>query len=742
MMVINYFEFISSVGVSSMKNSIFLSLIVFFVVGTTQSVYSQNWINLTRTTIGAYTTVKMALFKNQIWVGTRGGVEIFDTNGVYIKKITRANSPISDNVISSMMTTKNCLWLGTVYGGISYTDGINWKTIVLDSTECYYNNDGSIICQDTSDDGIWFYSYCCTIGRVRHGSTAVYQLPEGSLGGGVSVKTLCFTGKGELWIGLSKGVLVFSENDSSFRKMTEYGFSSTRINSITEDRYGSLWVATYDSGVYKVDKNGIDTRMRKLDSVPYLHFLKNEQNRMWAVNVGGTLVEIDDTVATIQELVDASALNAASSDGMPPVSASEESFYFIADLQIWKWDGKADLKGNLPRDNFPINNGATDFYLDSRNVFWMLDGRASQCNDSGYWKESSGTPPFTDTIEWTYSFNKVVEDPEGNLWFAGYNIWKYDRNNWIKYLLPDSLRQTSCVAKDSRDNIWFGTSLRRGLGRFRNDSIRLFTTFNSIIPSNTITCLCTDASDRIWIGTDSGLVISENGSLTRIICESPSIDKKSVTSIFQDSKEMIWVGFGGIGLVVFDQEKNKTAVHKPLNGGFCGIYVTDIAEDADHILWVATNSGIARFSNAIWDTMTIYNSLLPGCGAQTISIDRHGNTWIGFARDIIAIYNKNGITRVDTTWKDLQNGVRVPMPYKRTVQSFSGIVGLHHPIEIRAFLPNGRLLFSGKIHSPGIGNIDMVVKRLWSQHGKSGAKGICIFEIISEKTRVIKRLLY
>ena len=61
--------------------------------------------------------------------------------------------------------------------------------------------------------------------------------------------------KGNLWFGTSKGLTKYNFSTERFKTYTTKRGAPIRIEDITEDDTGSLWVATTDFGVFKLEGN-------------------------------------------------------------------------------------------------------------------------------------------------------------------------------------------------------------------------------------------------------------------------------------------------------------------------------------------------------------------------------------------------------------------------------------------------------------------------------------------------------
>ncbi len=90
------------------------------------------------------------------------------------------------------------------------------------------------------------------------------------------------------------------------------------------------------------------------------------------------------------------------------------------------------------------------------------------------------------------------------------------------------------------------------------------------------------------------------------ITTADGLPQSTVMSTLQDSQGFVWIGTED-GLVRFDGDQLQRYAHsRDDSTSLPGNFVWDIAEDAQHDLWIATkDSGLARWSRAT-DKFTTY----------------------------------------------------------------------------------------------------------------------------------------
>lgn len=202
--------------------------------------------------------------------------------------------------------------------------------------------------------------------------------------------------------------------------------------------------------------------------------------------------------------------------------------------------------------------------------------------------------------------------------------------------LSDSFVQ--CIAQDKKGYMWFGT--RYGLNKYDGYE---FTTYlhkpsnKKTINKNSVTSIFEDSQQRLWIGTESSLNYFNRtvGIFENVLEIKKGIYKSdlgTVKKILEDEKGRLWLARTH-ALQVYNP-KNKT-VHtflaKEVNNTILG-EISDILIDKKGQLWVATMAGLRFFdrenhvfSNPLKDfSETPPNSVL---FESRILEDRQGNLW-------------------------------------------------------------------------------------------------------------------
>lgn len=234
---------------------------------------------------------------------------------------------------------------------------------------------------------------------------------------------------------------------------------------------------------------------------------------------------------------------------------------------------------------------------------------------------NQNTPEFLENDVWA-----LLTDSNGNLWIGtnGGGLLKYDGKYFTCYTTSDGLCDNAVwsLYEDSRKRLWIGTG-GGGVSCLADGKFTNYNTENGL-SNNLIWSIIEDKYGVIWAGTDGGYIncIEHSGIIQ--YDEYSNYPGDYTLSGFKDSKGNLWFGASGWGLVKFDYNTFKLFT---TSDGLPGTNIWGITEDSKGVLWIATENGLANYSNGKFSTFTEADGLSSNI-LTAVFEDVEGNIWI------------------------------------------------------------------------------------------------------------------
>jgi len=158
---------------------------------------------------------------------------------------------------------------------------------------------------------------------------------------------------------------------------------------------------------------------------------------------------------------------------------------------------------------------------------------------------------------------KIIEDKNGNMWFAtdGNGIFKY-RNGEFTHLTASNELTDNNVAdllEDQQGNIWIGT-FYGGVSRFDGKTYTNFTKDGTIAGAEVYN-FYEDSQGNIWFTAEGYGVYRYDGNHFKQFTTEDGLTTNVTQSILEDSKGQFWFG-SWQGICIYDGEKFVNAKDK------------------------------------------------------------------------------------------------------------------------------------------------------------------------------------
>lgn len=228
-------------------------------------------------------------------------------------------------------------------------------------------------------------------------------------------------------------------------------------------------------------------------------------------------------------------------------------------------------------------------------------------------------------------------DAKGNIWFGHWSggITKYDAiAKTFTDVVPGSYKlskRITSIVSDDAGTLWFGTD-GQGLLKYEKGNFEVFTLKNGLL-SDAVTDLMVYKDGVVWIGTPNGIMTYKN-KLTPLDKDFPS---QSITSLFMDTRNNIWVGTSDYGLMRINASDKQLTVYNTTHG-LASNNITTIYQSDNGSIFIGTyDGGVSKYlpqleannyKGYIFQTISTQHGL---SNNRVLSIiqDREKNIWIG-----------------------------------------------------------------------------------------------------------------
>lgn len=222
--------------------------------------------------------------------------------------------------------------------------------------------------------------------------------------------------------------------------------------NVIKDKKGNLWMAAFD-GVYKYDGTSFTNVISKVTQDRFFSILEDRKGTLWFGSINSGVYSYDGT--SIQNFTTADGLihNFMSwiyEDKKGNIwfgSGGGASRYDGTRFQnfILIGDGMYEDKAGLPSYDTPSSDEVTSIIEDKSGKYWFATrGYTFIYNGKTFITVSHENQPFRNV-------RTICEDKNGNIWLGGNDgLWRYDGQSFLRI----SDKFTGYIYADSHGNLW------------------------------------------------------------------------------------------------------------------------------------------------------------------------------------------------------------------------------------------------------------------------------------------------
>jgi signal transduction histidine kinase/CheY-like chemotaxis protein len=208
-------------------------------------------------------------------------------------------------------------------------------------------------------------------------------------------------------------------------------------------------------------------------------------------------------------------------------------------------------------------------------------------------------------------------------------ITQYSHDIWQDELPQNSIQS---IIQTHDGYMWFATY--GGLVRFDGNRFTVFDPYNSELKSPLVLSLYEDSKERLWIGTGRGLTCLKDGVFTTYTTKD-GLANNSIRSFFEDSEANLWIGTDrGISRFKDGKFYNHTTDN-------IAVPVRAIYQHFDGAIWIGTEtSGLYKLNkDGNFVSYTVNELPLTKTGIFTIYRDKNNNVWFGTTEGLCGLTN-------------------------------------------------------------------------------------------------------
>ncbi|HBL32697.1 MAG TPA: hybrid sensor histidine kinase/response regulator, partial [Porphyromonadaceae bacterium] len=557
--------------------------------------------------------------KGFMWFGTKDGLNRFDGTSFKIFHFS-TNSELKDNVFRCILQDEDeSIWVGT-------DDGVYIYNSVKETFSRFSERDknqniveGAVSDMIMDEDGdIWISVEEKGVFHYAKKTKELFHYDIKTTPGGLKGITLCADKDGGVWA-FPYSSRPFMYIDKKKRQTKEFKlypgneflFDAGEINVVLADPFNQLLVGTSRKGLLRI--NTVNGNYEVLLD-------KDENNQPIFVR---DVLRVGEDILWI-----------GSESGIYIYSFSRNSVIH-------------HLKHDDADPNSISDNAIYSLYKDNENGIWV----GSYFGGVDYYSEQYGNfeKQYPVGSENSISGRRIREfcpAPDGNIWIGtednGLNLFDPASDTFLP--LPpslDHLYNNIHALYAENDAIWIGT-FSKGLNRYNVKTKTLKTYINTdsqnSISENSIFSLCKDRQGTLWVGTLSGLNIynPETDDFTRI----KQLEGLFIQDIKEDTDGNVWFATFLKGLYRY-RPKDKTwknYMHNPLDSTTLAYNkVTSIFEDSRERLWITTEGGGFCLYEKETESFRTMNDAdgLPNNVVYQIKEDRQGRLWLSTNRGLV-----------------------------------------------------------------------------------------------------------
>ena len=584
----------------------------------------------------------------------------------YFTRMWRTEDGLPNDAVSAVAQTRDgYLWLAT-YDGLARFDGVTFTRFDTSTTREMHSTRVTSLFED-ADGNLWIGYETGELTRYRDGHfyTTEFRAPWEQK----KIQSICADSAGNIWLLNDAGTLA----DLAGKVVATPNAAGTAgATALVSDSKGTVW-ADWGGNAF-ILKDGALRPLPSRAGDYVKDICTGTDGGLWIIGQnylsewkGGRMLEEGQSPLGQSPVVAMTEMKS----GCIAVGTLDQGLYLIfPGRNVVHFDRANGFPDNWIRCLCEDREGTLWVGTGSGGLLALRQSRVTTLKPPDEWQGAS-----------VLSINR---SHDGSLWVGteGAGLYRLADGNWTRFNADEGIPNPFVwsVSEDAHSRVWAGT----WGGGLAIENTNRFTPVAAIGPSTVATAILHGQNGVTWIGTITGLLKYDNGTVTHF-GEKEGIALPDVRALAQEQDGTIWFGMLGGGL---GRLRNGVIRQFRQSDGLSSDFVQCLHLDDEGTLWIGTyGGGLDRFNDGHFSAVGV-NQGLPNNYICAIEQDSSNNFWITSHAGIFRIQKSELIQCADkqlSSVRPLVYGIGDGMP---TVECSGGF----QPVSFRT--SDGRLWFS------------------------------------------------
>lgn len=564
-------------------------------------------------------------------------------------KITHLKLPIETSAQAIIEDSFGFVWIGSTNGLWRY-DGSNFKSYIKNENDNTSITDNNIFClYEDKQKTLWIGTYGGGLLKYDRNCDCFQQFvhdeqnPE-SLSFN-EVKIIFETRNNQFYIGTDGGGLNLMDRKTNTFKSFKHdaknasSISHNNVLDIKEIAEGNLAIGTW------IGLNIFNPQTQKFRQI-FNKPKSGQQNHHGLEYFNGKLITTFNHFSIYSPENNFKKLNDSINYASSISKQNSENCWVLEGNEVFITDADLKIKQQFNlNDLFYVEN---DFLLRGiyhnkiNNTSWLFDSAGN------FFLIEKTTTPFKPFFR--ENFGGKISKTDTDYWVS--------QNNSI-YTINKKSKELKKINAEFQGKPFIATKGDHTIWVVDNKYYYEFTTSGNLVQQFSQKtwpfAITQTKNEQLWIGEVLGATKYDIQAKKTLIFECDPNNPNGigyfhkVTTIFEDSKEQVWIGTEGDGLKrylpnskQFVHYRHKIRDKATINNNF----VNEIFEDNQNNLWIGTKAGLCRFDETANAFIQYENSVLKDVIINSIEQDVNNNLWIGTLNGLIKYNYENDEIRV------------------------------------------------------------------------------------------------